>query len=89
MALKNFNPDTFLEEWSEEKYSPSYSGKPLARCLGEAFDIPPTDSYVYRAHAETTLHITQRAIDAKGQHGLHGWYHDDDGNSVCIDYLFG
>ncbi|KAF1838940.1 hypothetical protein BDW02DRAFT_306595 [Decorospora gaudefroyi] len=80
MALKNFNPDTFLENWSAEKYSPTHSGKPFAQCIGEAFDIPPTDKYVYRAQAETTLGITQRAINAKRNHGLHGWYHDDEGN---------
>ncbi|EUC36450.1 hypothetical protein COCCADRAFT_88067 [Bipolaris zeicola 26-R-13] len=79
MALENFNPDTFLDEWSEEKYSPLHTEKSLARCMGEAFDIPPTDSYVYRAHAQTTLHATQRAIDAKREHGLHGWYQDEEG----------
>ncbi|RAR13370.1 transcription factor nrm1 whi5 [Stemphylium lycopersici] len=79
MALRNFNPETFLEEWSEEKYSPLYNGKTLAQSIGEAFDIPPTDKYVYRAQAETTLLITQRAIEAKRQHGLHGWYLDDEG----------
>lgn len=83
MALQKFNPNTFLDEWSEEKYSPLYSDKPLAQCIGEAFDIPPTDDYVYRAQAETTLLATQRAIDAKRQHGLHAWYTDDKGKPVC------
>jgi hypothetical protein len=83
MALQNFDPDAFFEDWSEEKYSPSCSGKVLAQCIGESFGIPPTDNYVYRAQAETTLHTTQRAIEAKRNHGLHGWYHDDEGKPVC------
>jgi hypothetical protein len=82
MTLKNFNPDSFLQEWSDEKYSPTHSGKPFARCVGEAFDIPPTDTYVYRAQAETTLHTTQKAIAGKRSYGLHGWYHDDEGKPV-------
>ncbi|KAF2818429.1 hypothetical protein CC86DRAFT_364284 [Ophiobolus disseminans] len=82
MALKNFNPGTFLQDWSEEKYSPTQSGKPFAQCIGEAFGIPPTDAYVYRAQAETTLHTTQKAIAGKRSYGLHGWYHDDDGKPI-------
>jgi hypothetical protein len=88
MALKNFNPDTFLENWSEEKFNPIQSGKSLAQCLREAFDIPSSDSYVYRAQAETTLDVTQRAIAAKRQHGLHGWYHDDEGKPVSHALLY-
>ena len=79
MALSNFNPDAFFENWTEEKYSPTCSQKPFSQCIGEAFGIPPTDNYVYRAQAETTLHGTQRAIEAKRAHGLHGWYHHDSG----------
>jgi hypothetical protein len=81
MALSNFNPDTFFENWTEEKFSPSCNQEPLSKCIGESFGIPPSDKYVYRAQAETTLHGTQRAIDAKRAHGLHGWYHDDSGKS--------
>ncbi|OAG19386.1 hypothetical protein CC77DRAFT_1062535 [Alternaria alternata] len=82
MALQNFDPDAFFEDWSEEKYSPSCSGKVLAQCIGESFGIPPTDKYVYRAQAETTLHATQRAIEAKRSHGLHGWYHGNGGKPI-------
>ncbi|KAI4649306.1 hypothetical protein J4E93_003622 [Alternaria ventricosa] len=81
MALTNFNPDAFFEAWTEEEYSPTHSNKPLAQCIGESFGIPPTDKYIYRAQAETTLHATQRAIEAKRAHGLHGWYHDDEGKA--------
>ncbi|KAF9693201.1 hypothetical protein EKO04_008755 [Ascochyta lentis] len=79
MALKSFNPETFLDNWSDEKFNPISSGKPLARCIGEAFDIPPTDAYIYRAQGETTLLMTQKVIAAKGANGMHDWYHDDTG----------
>ena len=82
MALKLFDPDTFLDNWSDEKFNPIHSGKPLARCIGEAFDIPPTDAYVYRAQGETTLHITERAIAGKRAHGMHDWYHNDSGKLI-------
>lgn len=82
MALQTFNPDTFLEKWSDEEFNPLRSGKPLARCIGEAFDIPPTDAYIYRAQGETTLHMTQRVIAAKGKNGMHDWYHDESGTPI-------
>jgi hypothetical protein len=83
MALKNFNSDKLLENWSEEKYSPTHTGKPFGQCIGEAFGLTPDDKYVYRAQAETTLLVTQRAIDAKRARGMHGWYHDDEDKPVC------
>jgi hypothetical protein len=89
MALKNFNPDGFLQNWTDEEYSPSHNGKPFAQCIGEAFNIPSSDEYVYRAQAETTLKITQRAIAAKRISGLHGWYHDEDGKPVGIQSCAG
>lgn len=82
MALQNFNPDAFLETWSDARYSPIHNGKTFAQCIRAAFDIPETDKYIYRAQAETTLDITQRAIAAKRAHGLHGWYHNEDGKPV-------
>ncbi|KAH6629506.1 hypothetical protein C7974DRAFT_188027 [Boeremia exigua] len=86
MALKNFNPDVFLEKWTDEEFNPIQSGKPLARCIGESFDIPPTDQYIYRAQGETTLHITERAILGKRAHGMHDWYHDDSGTPIEPQY---
>ncbi|KAL6708093.1 hypothetical protein ACN47E_003527 [Coniothyrium glycines] len=86
MALKNFDSEAFLQNWSEEKFNPLQSGKPLAQCLREAFGIPRSDAYVYRAQAETTLDMTQRAIGAKRDHGLHGWYHDDEGKPIDPQY---
>jgi hypothetical protein len=82
MALRNFNPDDLLQNWSDEKLSPTHSGKPFAQCIREAFRIPSSDSYVYRAQAETTLDFTQRAIAAKDANGMHDWYHDDERNPV-------
>jgi hypothetical protein len=83
MALKNFNPDNFLQNWSDDKLSPTHSGKTLAQCIREAFSIPSSDTYVYRAQAETTLDVTERAIAGKRAYGLHGWYHDNEGKPVC------
>lgn len=82
MALKSFSPSTFLQTWSDEKYSPLHTGKTFAECIREAFNIPSSDTYIYRAQAQTTLDITQRAIGGKRAHGLHGWYHDDEGRPV-------
>jgi hypothetical protein len=82
MALKNFNPDELLQKWTDEELSPIHSGKQFAQCIREAFNIPKSDTYVYRAQAETTLDITQRAIAGKREYGLHGWYHDDEGKPV-------
>ncbi|KAJ4376973.1 hypothetical protein N0V86_006411 [Didymella sp. IMI 355093] len=86
MALKSFQPDAFLATWSDEEFNPTQSGKPLARCIGEAFLIPPTDQYVYRAQGETTLHMTERAISAKRAHGMHDWYHDEAGKPIEPQY---
>lgn len=81
MAL-SFSPETLLQDWSDEKYSPLHNGKTFAQCIRDAFDIPNSDTYVYRAQAETTLDIAQRAIAGKRAHGLHGWYHDEEGKPV-------
>jgi hypothetical protein len=82
MAMRNFDPDALLEKWTDDKYCPTQSEKPFAQCIREAFSIPKSDAYVYRAQAETTLDITQRAIEGKRNYGLHGWYHDDEGKPV-------
>lgn len=89
MALKNFNPDKFLQEWSDEKYVPSqHNGKTFEECIRAAFNIPENDTYVYRAQGETTLAITQKAINGKRAHGLHNWYHDEHGKPVGVTFVF-
>jgi len=82
MALKNFDPDALMQNWSDQNFCPAQSGKPFAQCIREAFSIPKSDAYVYRAQAETTLDITQKAIQGKRSYGLHGWYHDNEGQPV-------
>ncbi|KAF2786366.1 hypothetical protein K505DRAFT_330409 [Melanomma pulvis-pyrius CBS 109.77] len=77
MALKNFNPDAFLESWSED-FVPSEE-KPFEKCIRAAFNLSEKDAYVYRAQGTTTLDMTQAAINGKRKNGLHGWYHDVDG----------
>ncbi|CAA9960642.1 hypothetical protein PTMSG1_04041 [Pyrenophora teres f. maculata] len=80
MSLKNFDPDAFFANWADEKYSPLHNNKTLYQCICESFGIDPKDNYVYRAIAETTLLHMQRAIAAGGQHKMHDWYHDEEGN---------
>ena len=84
MSLKHFDPDAFLENWSDEKFSPLHSNKTLYQCICESFGIDPKDDYVYRAMAETTLLHMQKAIAAGGQNNMHDWYHDEEGKLVCI-----
>ncbi|KAK3201597.1 hypothetical protein GRF29_185g1402270 [Pseudopithomyces chartarum] len=79
MALRNFDPDALLKDWSDEKYNPLHNGKTFEECIRLAFNIPKSDNYIYRAQGETTLAITQRAIGAKRTHGMHNWYHDENG----------
>lgn len=79
-----FEPDAFMEAWSDEAFVPtSDNGLSFKDCIIKAFNLPPNDDYVYRAQAVTNLDLTQRAINGKRAHGLHGWYHDEEGNSVC------
>lgn len=87
MALKNFDAEGLLQKWSEERFSPIHSGKTLAQCIREAFNIPSSDGYVYRAQAETTLDVTQQAIAGKRAHGLHGWYHDEERKPVGYTFF--
>ena len=84
MALTNFDPNALLESWTPDKYSPIHTGKPFDECIRAAFDIPKTDSYVYRAQGETTLAITQRVIGAGRTNGLHAWYHTANVEAVSI-----
>ena len=82
MALRDFDPDTLLQTWTPQKYSPAHAGKSFDECIRAAFNIPKSDSYVYRAQAETTLSITQRVIGAGRANGLHNWYHAEGDNAV-------
>jgi hypothetical protein len=81
MALKNFDPEAFLANWSEE-FVPTEE-RPFARCFRAAFKISQQDAYEYRAQGVTTLDMTQAAINAKRKNGMHDWYHDEEGKPVC------
>jgi hypothetical protein len=76
MSLINFNPDEFLDNWSEQ-FVPSEE-KPFERCVRAAFKVSQKDAYLYRAQGTTTLDMTQAAITAKRKNGMHDWYHDED-----------
>ena len=83
MALRNFDPDAFLQNWSED-FIPNEE-KPFSRCIRSAFRMPEGDTYRYRAQGVTTLDMTQAAIGGKRKNGLHGWYHDENGSPVCLN----
>ncbi|KAF2708638.1 hypothetical protein K504DRAFT_467881 [Pleomassaria siparia CBS 279.74] len=77
MALRNFNPDAYLENWSED-FIPNEE-RSFQKCIGFTFGLPESDKYVYRAQGTTSLAMTQAAINGKRANGLHDWYHDEDG----------
>ena len=81
MSPSSFDPETFLSKWSTDPILPN-EDRTFRDCIIQAFNLPPDDKYVYRAQGETTLDITQKAINGKRAHGLHGWYHDDDRKPV-------
>lgn len=84
MALKSFNPKSYLESYSPESDVPTLDSptQTFASTIQRTFNIPQPDTYTYRAQAETTLAITQRAIAGKRVHGLHNWYHTPTGEPI-------
>jgi hypothetical protein len=75
-----FNPDAFLRSWGPQSL-PQHNG--FRAAIEKAFDIEPTDDYIYQAHpAKFTLPQVQVAIDHGNMHGLHAWYRDDSGQQV-------
>lgn len=83
MAARTFDPHALLQDWTDGKYNPEHCGKTFEQCVRVAFNIPKDDNYVYRAQGETTLAMTQKAIGGKRIHGMHNWYHDENGKPVC------
>lgn len=82
---KAFNPDEFIKRWSKNNFIPSHENQfSFRECIIQAFNLPEKDDYVYRAQGVTTLELTQKAINGKRAHGLHGWYHDEMGKPVCL-----
>jgi hypothetical protein len=83
MTNTPFNAATFFASWSDDLHVPSSTNNLTFRqCITLAFNLPENDTYVYRAQGETTLAITQKAINGKRAHGLHDWYHDEEGKVV-------
>lgn len=76
-----FDPDAFISNWSREPIVPN-ADRTFRDCIIQAFNLPLDDNYVYRAQGETTLEITEKAIGGKRAHGLHGWYHDEEGKPL-------
>jgi hypothetical protein len=82
MALKDFDPHSFLRSWAENPQTPSHTGKTFEQCMRDSFAIPNPDKYVYMAHAQITLADCQKAINGKRANTLHQWYHQEDGKPV-------
>lgn len=75
-----FDPDTFFEKWASSDLLPK--GNDLRTSIVAAFNLSPNDSYVYHAIASVTLSQVQEAIIIGGEHGLHAWYLNDNGEPV-------
>jgi hypothetical protein len=83
MASSSFDPDAFFENWSDARFIPTEQNFRLfSDCIREAFSLPASDAYTYRAQGTTTLDLTQRAINGKRKNGLHDWYHDENRQNV-------
>ncbi|CAI6330839.1 unnamed protein product [Periconia digitata] len=84
MALRSFNPQTYLEGYSSENDTPIVDSptQTFSSTLQRTFDIPQNDTYTYRAQGETSLPTAQKAIGGKRVHGLHNWYHTPSGEAV-------
>lgn len=75
-----FDPEAFLSSWNPDDALPQNDD--LRTSISKAFQLPASDKYVYRAVAAVTLEQVQQVIGFGGQHGLHGWYVDDEGKQV-------
>ena len=71
-----------MTNWSPDLVPSHDNGISFRQCIIKAFNLPEDDDYVYRAQGTTTLEITQKAINGKRAHGLHDWYHDENGKVV-------
>ncbi|EOD43621.1 putative transcription factor nrm1 whi5 protein [Neofusicoccum parvum UCRNP2] len=77
-SRSQFDPEEFLTSWQSGSSDLLPQNDDLRDAVVKTFNLPPKDSYVYRAIAEVTLDQVQHAIGFGGQHGLHGWYVDDE-----------
>ncbi|KAL1386620.1 hypothetical protein HDK64DRAFT_142033 [Phyllosticta capitalensis] len=75
-----FDPEAFLSSWNPDDALPQNDD--LRTSISKAFQLPASDKYVYRAVAAVTLEQVQQVIGFGGQHGLHGWYVDDEGKQI-------
>ncbi|KAL9112309.1 MAG: hypothetical protein Q9227_003427 [Pyrenula ochraceoflavens] len=84
---KSFDPDRFLENWSQEDrlQIPAVDNSVpdgFRKSVIKAFGLPEGDRYVYHATASVTLSDVQRAVDAGAANDLHTWYRDANGGSL-------
>jgi hypothetical protein len=77
--VPKFNPDALIHSWGPHSL-PQHNG--FRAAIEKAFDIEPTDDYVYHASVSVTLPQVQVAIDHGNMHGLHAWYRNENGQQV-------
>ena len=78
----DFHPDILLLKWSQSQKTLPLD-KDFRNSIIKTFSLPQSDTYVYHAIASVTLSQVQEAIDHGGEAGLHAWYRDESGNTVC------
>jgi len=80
-GTSSFDPDKFFEAWAREEITAPYDNN-FRKCIGQAFGLKPSDTYVYRATAEVTLLQAQTYLEYGGMGRLHEWYRDGEGKQV-------
>ena len=78
----HFDPDELFNRWAKES-SLLPQDDDLRSSIISTFNLSQNDSFVYHAIASVTLAQVQDAINHGGEKGLHAWYRDEEGTSVC------
>lgn len=74
-----FDPDAFFAAWGSGIVSIPRDAN-FQTFITDAFHLPKTDKYVYRASAEVILPQVQSHINAGSANRLHEWYRNPDGS---------
>jgi hypothetical protein len=74
-----FDPDDFFRSWDASLVP---QNNDLRSAINKAFNLLPTDDYVYHATASLSLAQVQVAIDNGNKNGLLAWYREENGEQV-------
>ena len=86
-GVSQFEPDALFDAWGKDQKC-MLENDDLRSAIISVFDLPQSDSYIYRAIASVTLSQVQEAIKHGGKAGLHTWYLDDQGKPVRRFFQF-